>query len=145
MICTSCNETLGKEIDDNLCDSVKEIRNYLALPKGDGSPAPMIRRDDPQHGRVVLMPGGLPVSRKVTFNIKRDREIEFSVSVGTPEKLNELVPHIAKRLNISEAQVRDVLKASNFEEKNLYFQRSSMKFRLVPNAPNVLWRRCALR
>src|SRR5687767_9421827 len=44
--CSSCNEALGSELDDELCDTVKEIRNYLALPKGDGSPAPMILSRD---------------------------------------------------------------------------------------------------
>jgi hypothetical protein len=119
--CSSCNEALGSELDDELCDTVKEIRNYLALPKGDGSPAPMIRRDDPQHGRVVLMPGGLPVSRDVVFDIQRDgSNVELNVSVGTHEKLAELLPHIARRLRISEAQVRAVLRQSNLEQKELY-------------------------
>jgi hypothetical protein len=117
VICTSCNETLGREIDADLCETVKEIRNYLALSKGDRYPAPMINRDDPVHGRVVLMPGGLPVSREITFDVKRDgNNIELNVSVGTLEKLIELVPHIAKRLNITEAQVRDVLQESTMEQ-----------------------------
>jgi hypothetical protein len=121
VICSSCNEALGSKLDDELCESVKEIRNLLDLPKGDGSPAPMIRRDDPAHGHLVLKPGGLPVSSDVVFDVQQNGpQVEFKLSVGTREKLAELLPHVSRRLRITDEQARDILKEAHFEERELY-------------------------
>lgn len=118
-ICSTCNEQLGSSIDDALCESVAEIRNYLNLQKGDGSPPPLVRRNDPKHGPVVLLPGGIPVKRKITFDVNEvGGGYDINLLVGDEEKLRELVPHIAKRLRISEEEALETLRSSNPEVRN---------------------------
>lgn len=129
VICSSCNETLGSTIDAALCESIREIRNYLNFPKGDKTPAPTIGRDDPEHGRVTLIPGGAPVSKQVIFDITQEGDdLKLNLSVGTRDTFVRLIPHIAKRLRISEDQVWAMLRNADVQEKRSYLTRSLHNF-----------------
>lgn len=112
-LCTTCNEKSGNTIDKSLAEKVGPIRNLLNLKSGSGDPPPTIRDIDLPSGRKIdLLPGGVPVDKKVIYiRTKGEKESDLNVQIGVHslEKLASLIGQFAKGANISPEQLLGIL------------------------------------
>lgn len=60
-VCTSCNERFGIGPDQDLADSVREIRNLAQLFSGDGDPPPPVSGAKVEDGRYDISSHGTPI------------------------------------------------------------------------------------
>jgi hypothetical protein len=75
------------------------------------------------HGTIEIWPGGIPVHRKVDFQVSEGRN-ELFLSVPNEGKLRLMLPHIAKRLGISIEEARAVLRAGTSSQHYEFTSRA---------------------
>lgn len=110
VICTPCNETFGRGIDQELSTGVEVIRNYLELPGGDGKPAPTLSINDPTHGLIHLLPGGRPQKKLLDFDVNSTGdEVRINLSASKLGQLRKAITHAAKKLRLDERTVLKII------------------------------------
>lgn len=121
VLCSDCNQRMGSGPDKMLADSVAFLRNMMNFPDGKGKSPPSIRGHQHDYRPIALQPGAVPVPAGgppfvITTLPDGNQNVEVRLGADDPEgDLQRLLPHLAGALRISEEQVREMLKGSQFE------------------------------
>lgn len=111
VICSDCNNQFGSKIDSELAKSVEFIRLALQQRSGSGKPPPSIKGIPSAIGTVDFRPDGRPVLNSNPFEITLNEDGTRSVQVTArdPEHLESLMPHMAKQLGLTQAELKEKL------------------------------------
>ena len=121
-LCGSCNNKAGSGPDSDLAESVVVIRNYANFYSGDGSAPPTIKSIEGDGISFDMKAGGVPsakISNGLNFGTPKDGKVPVGIQARDIEQLRSYIPHIAKKVGISE---ESVLKQLANAEPKLYSQ-----------------------
>jgi HNH endonuclease len=110
-ICSACNNTFGGSIDDVLAGQVIELRNLLQLESGTGKAAPSLKNVRAGEHKINLRGDGTLELADKPFTIEWLDEGKWNLQIKarSEEHLDELNPHIAEALKITEESLRQQL------------------------------------
>jgi len=110
-ICSTCNNTFGGSIDNVLTKQVIALRNLLQLESGTGKPAPGLKNIQAgEHKININGDGTLELADKpFTIEFLEDGKWNVHIRARTEEHLDEIIPHLAKALKITEEDLRQQL------------------------------------
>ncbi|MCJ2140054.1 HNH endonuclease [Methylobacterium sp. E-066] len=109
VVCSICNETFGKTIDDELAKQTLHIRNMFQLRSGSGGEAPMLRRVEVGQDKIDIKGDGtmrrVAKPFKVTYPSADKVEVQFTTN--ELEEIFRHIPDVAAILKLPEEQVRE--------------------------------------
>ncbi|MGP0010886.1 MAG: HNH endonuclease [Methylocella sp.] len=107
-ICSSCNNTFGGTIDDELASQVMALRNLLQLESGSGDVAPSLKKIQAGKHKINIKGDGTIelVDKPFTIEQLEDGQWNVQIRARSGEHLAEIVPHLAKALKIPEENLR---------------------------------------
>ena len=115
VICSTCNNDFGGTIDDALTEQVEVLRNLLQFESGTGKPPPMLKNLQAGSERVNIGNDGRPKIVKPPFTVidLPDGTAKVEIHAQTPEAIKKMLPHLAARLRISEADLTKQIMEGN--------------------------------
>jgi hypothetical protein len=107
-ICSACNNTFGRTIDDVLTSQVVALRNLLQLESGEGKSAPGLKNIQAGEHKINIKGDGTLEAVQKPFTIERLEDGKWNVQIRarSKEHLAEIIPHLAKALKITEENLR---------------------------------------
>jgi hypothetical protein len=115
VICSYHNNIFGGNIDNEVANQVKIVRNLLQLESGTGKSPPAIRNVQAGRSTINIRNDGRPELTGKPFTVQKMTDGRFVVSVtaNSEEHLNTLIPHIAAQIGCSEEDLRHSLIAAD--------------------------------
>ena len=105
-LCSICNNALGSGPDQDLADSVKELRNIANLKSGHGQrrDPPTLKIIDSEENNLELKPGGraIPILNKRLVLEKSDEKISGTIYPKNEDELRKLLKAIPRKLGITD-------------------------------------------
>lgn len=138
VICSRWNNKLGGTIDRRFVEQYAVVRNLLQMRSGTGDLAPMLRN---------LKSGSLPVNARgdgkleivakpFTTTQRPDGSYEVQILAQSPEQIERLIPHIAAKIRLPEAQLRAQLAVAPI--KMIERRPDTVPFRLTFGGPDAM-------
>lgn len=111
-ICSTCNNDFGGTIDDALTEQVMVLRNLLKFESGTGKPPPKLKSVQAGSERINIGSDGRLEIVKPPFTVKQreDRTAEIQIHVQTSKAIKKMLPHLAAKLRITEAELMKQIK-----------------------------------
>ena len=121
IICSKCNSTFGGGIDKILAEQFQVVRNLLQLESGTGRPAPTRKKVRVGTDVVNIHGDGTLelASKPFTLSVLPDGGIDVQITARSLEHFEQLIPHIAAAVGVSEEEFRSQLPFEKFR----YIQR----------------------
>lgn len=118
VICSECNNAFGSTIDAVLASQVQDLRTFLNLPSGDKRSPPPLQVALEENQKFVVWPDGRIELRQKPFIIEKRETGRFDITIKAKdlEHVNNLIPHIAAAVGISEDNLRSQLGRANVRE-----------------------------
>ncbi|MGH7025415.1 MAG: hypothetical protein ACREEB_17750 [Caulobacteraceae bacterium] len=123
--CSHHNNAFGGGIDKAIADQVPVIRNLLQLESGAGKAPPALRKVRSAAGVINLRSDGTPELAGKPFVVEElgDGRFDVKIDVNSEEEFARIVPHLAARMKMPEAEV--------------WRQLSAVKGKVVSRRPGV--------
>lgn len=114
VVCSTCNSTFGRTIDDVLAKQTLHIRNMFQLRSGSGDEAPMLRRVEAGQDKIDMRGDGTMQLVTKPFEVTRGDGGQASIqfNVNTIEEVFRHIPNVAAILKLPEEQVRERILSS---------------------------------
>ncbi|WP_287981356.1 HNH endonuclease [Acidiphilium sp.] len=118
VICSECNNTFGSTIDAALASQVQDLRTLLNLSSGDKRTPPPLQEIIDKNQKFFVWPDGRIELRQKPFTIVKRDDGGFDVTIKAKdsEHVDNLIPHVAAAIGISEENLRTQLGRANARE-----------------------------
>ena len=121
-ICSKCNNTFGGGIDKALVKQFDVVRNLMQMRSGTGNLAPTLRNLQAGIQTINARGDGTLESVSKPFTAARlaDGSFRVQIMVNSLQQLDKLIPNIAAKIGISDAELRKQLiqaRATKIEQR----------------------------
>jgi HNH endonuclease len=149
IICAPCNNQFGGTIDRELAEQFLYVRNLFEMVSGTGATAPSMRNLETENGRINISGSGETTLADKIFTVEEIEEGKFSIQLKgyNLDQIADLIPHMAARIGLTEARLREQIATSTFTETQMpagtiFLSRSyggEAVLRAATKACMVLW------
>lgn len=118
-ICTTCNNTFGRSIDNELAKQTIDIRNMFRMRRGSTGSVPTLSKVQAgEHLLNIRGNGSLEIANQKPFEINYlpDGKIDLRINLSDLSHLANYIPHIARKLGVDETKIRKILETATATE-----------------------------